>query len=731
MEDKYFNEFFDKLYNGKLNIYEDEETSDEKPNDECYNFLEDILNHKTFKSFNNNIEIFCNPNLQKQTPPMNSYYKLKNDKGDNYINRNLNGFWEVYGIESNNLSKLVWRKKIRDNTERKECLKSYLENKVKEIYNGCDLEKRLQKLRYDFDKTVEIPKDPKYDESEIREILRKLSFTGSKTLLETIDKTVNVLCENTNYFEFETDFRAEHLNGFWELYDIESNNIERPAWRHYIREDNEKYTPDFKEYLQKFIENNYCDDFYNRLIELKKQKNTIEGSIIPEDPKYDGSELKIILTKLFGEKNSERTKNNFFNKIKLIYEKDYSQFTDSEKYDYLNGYWELYDIPSNKINAPVWRKSLRNKNEKYEPNLKEYLQNFIEEIGYNDFYERLIELREQFEESDPEWKKYQESFSKKYNGNQYFVQKIWAKYGRKDETGEFESKIHDLSNANIDIIKTINEYVYQCYITTGTTTQEVKEERICPYNYEPSQIPEFYNWLKDEVVDIVKAHLIKYLNEENTKIKKYDIVCSQDLGDIIKSGYKLEVKKMRELDGRFANYITSGLYSKNIPSKFGKAIYKEFILMLLGKNEDLKKDSKEIYNKIINDNCKHFDGMLIGDDGDENIEGFTLYVPKEYITLYISTTKWDITAFTLRYHINIDDLKNCYRIIKPKNSKGDLTIRLLNDDDINIVKTWRMDMVDKIYEKGKCPQGQSVDESYDSYLDQLVENFFNTGKFFS
>ena len=32
MEDKYFNEFFDKLYNGKLNIYEDEEeeTSDEE-----------------------------------------------------------------------------------------------------------------------------------------------------------------------------------------------------------------------------------------------------------------------------------------------------------------------------------------------------------------------------------------------------------------------------------------------------------------------------------------------------------------------------------------------------------------------------------------------------------------------------------------------------------------------------------------------------------------------------
>ncbi len=721
MEDKYFNEFFDKLYNGKLNIYEDEEEENSEVGYELDSDVEgervnDFDNEQNSKISNKEYKdklkkLFILNNGKNYYPTFEKYikflYEIKDIFKELPIGKKTKikmgssftlttpmfktGFlyplFEIYDIPFGGSINIGWIDNFRG--DEKEENKNFIKKYIRDELNINNFKEKLVTFKEQLkpDKTT-----PTYHPSTIKNNLKKY--------VKIFGKTKNIYLDDTKLKDSVSHSRAT-LKWFFYFYG-------------FINDSNKNVLTLSKPIMHKWINILINDDYYKgKKDEYIKFINNIDSNF--------KEKLEIL-------KNQFIVGKDVIKDVETIYSVNniYKDLGEGERKKKLNGFWELYgDIPHNKGNyheKGFWRNKIRDDKE-YKKEVINYIDN-----TYGDFYEKLIEFREQFEERDPEWKRYQKSFSKEYNGNQYFEQKKWAKHG--SETGEFESKIHNLSNDNINIVKTINEYVYKCYITSGTTTQKVKKERICPYNYDPSQIPEFYNWLKDKVVDIVKAHLIEYLKKENTKIKKYDIFCSQSLGDVIKSGDKLEIKKMRELDGRFASYINSGFKPKNIPSKIGKAIYKEFILMLVGKNEELKEDSIEIFNKIINDNCEHFDGMLIGDDGDEYIEGFTLYVPKEYITLYISTTKWRRTAFTLRYHINVGDLKNCYRIIKPKNSGGDLTIRLLNDDDIKFVTSWGMGMVDKIYEKGKCPPGQSVNESYDSYLDQLVENFFNTGKLF-
>ena len=122
MEDKYFNEFFDKLYNGKLNIYEDEEEGGEEEkeeggedNEQNYiipknpNYSEDELEKiigelssgkQSSKSLIPYIKFILN----------NDFNKLVND----FKRTHLNGFWELYGIgKTNTIDQPAWRKYIR------------------------------------------------------------------------------------------------------------------------------------------------------------------------------------------------------------------------------------------------------------------------------------------------------------------------------------------------------------------------------------------------------------------------------------------------------------------------------------------------------------------------------------------------------------------------------------------------------------------------------------------
>jgi len=133
----------------------------------------------------------------------------------------------------------------------------------------------------------------------------------------------------------------------------------------------------------------------------------------------------------------------------------------------------------------------------------------------------------------------------------------------------------------------------------------------------------------------------------------------------------------------------------------------------------IKNESSGTFDKIINDVYGNISGMIIAND---------IYVPKENITLYISSRGQGYGRITLRYNINPKG--NLYKIEKPEDNKNDdkitkpLKIRELEEEEKNKLKS--MDPVNPIYMPKK-----NVDESYDSYLDQLVENFFNTGKFFS
>jgi hypothetical protein len=81
-------------------------------------------------------------------------------------------------------------------------------------------------------------------------------------------------------------------------------------------------------------------------------------------------------------------------------------------------------------------------------------------------------------------------------------------------------------------------------------------------------------------------------------------------------------------------------------------------------------------------------------------------------------------------------MDNFYKIIKPRDYGKDgkvsepLEIRKLNEKEKSKLGSWYSDFTGNLFDMGKCPKKRSMDESYDSYLDQLVENFFNTGKLF-
>jgi hypothetical protein len=294
-----------------------------------------------------------------------------------------------------------------------------------------------------------------------------------------------------------------------------------------------------------------------------------------------------------------------------------------------------------------------------------------------------------------EWIRYEESFAKEYGGTQYF------KNLNKGERDFKESRIHDLDSEKIKIPEIINKLTKDC-TDNGLCDLERKEQ------------------VEKRITKVVRDNIETFLDHEETKVKKFDLECLEPLklnGEtIIDKNYRIEVKMKTMLDGVFATYLSSPLSKLRITNDFGKQIYDEFV-------DDLLKGDKFIFERIIWDNCQHFDGIILSNN---------IFVPKEYITLYISSKNKYYEknkVFTLRYNIDKSKRDNFYKIIKPRDNEP-LKIRKLNEKEKSMLNGWYSDFTDKIYEKGKCLKKRSMDETYDSYLDQLVENFFNTGKLF-
>jgi len=782
MEDKYFNEFFDKLYNGKLNIYEDEEeeSSEEDGDDNEQNSIIpenpnysielntikaiDVIskidnydslillfdNPKTLETFKYNYlngfwELYdigkpnksLRPSWRKYIREGGDHIKgfkeyLKNFienkdsdfeerlkelyygslfrkdsidtiissigiiKQNNYseleksfIYKYLNGFWELYGMENNKKDLPDWRKYIRNDKGFKEYLKNFIENK------DSGFEERLKELfdqkKYEYDDII--PKNPNYKISELNGILSKIpDYKFRKDRIEEI--TINPLfvgikiIKQNNYSELENSFIYKYLNGFWELYDMENNERDLPAWRKYIRKENPKYIKGFKEYLKKFIENK-DSGFEERLKELFNQKKYEYDNIIPENPNYEISELNGILSKIPDYKfMKQRIEKNIIKPIltgiKKI-EKNYTDLDDNFKGKNLNGFWELYDMENNERDLPAWRKYIREGGDHIK-GFKEYLKKFIEDKD-SGFEERLNELFEQKGEG------YEKTFTKKYGGEKYF-EKINISN---------ESRIHNLSSEEIKIPSIINNYVNSQietnpeYLTTKLTDGDI-------------------NCIKEKLVDPVYNNIINYLGNDENKVVSYDLECVQPLTNngktVINIGEKIEVKDILKLDSYYSEYIASPVKkSTNIETHKGKEIYKVFVENLLEKIK-LTNESSGTFDKIINDVYNNISGMIIADD---------IYVPKENITLYISSQGQGYGRITLRYNINPKG--NFYKIEKPKDNEDD---DKLEDEEKSKLKP--MNPVNPIY---PIYIQKNVNESYDSYLDQLVENFFNTGKFFS
>jgi hypothetical protein len=340
MEDKYFNEFFDKLYNGKLNIYEDEEeeTSDEEV---VNNDLDGDGEEENDDDNEQNYIIPKNPNysldeLKKIIGSQSGNFLIKmvifaleND----YYNFNksqieyiLNGFWELYGMENNKRDAPTWRKNIREGDDYTEGLKEYMKSYIEKNLSG-DFYKRLIELKHQTKFNVDSVVKKIYDE---------------------------------DYTKLSYNFIIQQLNGFWELYDIPSNDKINPAWRKYIREGDD-YIEGFKGYMKSYIENKLYDDFYKRLIELYYQY------IFLNKPTIDG--------------------------IDVIINKNYSDLTRGFIRAPLNGFWELYGFESNNYKNPIWRKYIR-KGDDYIEGFKKYIKSFLEK-EYPNFEERLNKLFDQ------------------------------------------------------------------------------------------------------------------------------------------------------------------------------------------------------------------------------------------------------------------------------------------------------------------------------------------------
>jgi hypothetical protein len=375
--------------------------------------------------------------------------------------------------------------------------------------------------------------------------------------------------------------------------------------------------------------------------------------------------------------------------IDVIINKNYSDLTRGFIRAPLNGFWELYGFESNNYKNPIWRKYIR-KGDDYIEGFKKYIKSFLEK-EYPNFEERLNKLFDQKGEG------YEKTFTKEYDGKKYF-EKIKI---------DNESRIHNFNPKEINISGIINNYVNSQiknnsqYLTTELTNDDI-------------------NYIKENLVDPVYNNIIYYLGNDENKVVSYDLECVQPLTNngktVIDIGEKIEVKDILKLDSYYSEYIASPVKkSTKIKTPKGKEIYKVFVENLL---EKIKNDSSGTFDKIINDVYTNISGMIIADD---------IYVPKENITLYISSQGQRYGRFTLRYNINTEG--DFYKIEKPRDNEDDgkinepLKIRELKSTENNKLKP--MSYVNPIY-----PKQGNVDESYDSYLDQLVENFFYTGKLF-
>jgi len=281
MEDKYFNEFFDKLYNGKLNIYEDEEeeTSEEDvdkveiKDDEINNddneqnsILDELkkrINKRSIESITKNVKFILN---------IDNYKSIgDSDNAKRFKERQLNGFWELYEIPNNKRYEPTWRKYIRIGNPNydegfKKSLKKFIENK------DSGFEERLNEL---------------YIQSKLLK----------QTTIDSINLGIEKIRSVKNYTDLDDDsFKKRSLNGFWELYEIPNNESDEPNWRTYIRQEKPKYVKGFKEYIKTYIEDIY-PEFKEKLEVLYNQYICDYGDIIPENPNYEISELKGILSK--------------------------------------------------------------------------------------------------------------------------------------------------------------------------------------------------------------------------------------------------------------------------------------------------------------------------------------------------------------------------------------------------------------------------------------------------
>ncbi len=601
MEDKYFNEFFDKLYNGKLNIYEDEE------------------------------DVNINEGGNK--------WKTKEENFDDFLS-------DVYKYIVNNrfLKDLVGKdvKYVR------------IFNSLRNVIND----------RGNFTKV--------------------LSYAKEKNIVKTQEE-FNKWCKKN---ENENDCKTiKHKMGDWDL-------------------------------LKKFGE--FLGDIENLLGDKslsKKTKNSLRVVINPNDTLTDikvYAKDKVDIKSMFEEwcEGDETLCKTIRSKVKNLKEiADASKIPTKEFEEdikkAIKGDYDKFNSATKKS-----RNSLRNIINNYtasdilyyanQKNKKNTQREFLEWCKNNENECEKIQDKVNGWKKEA-WRIYEESFAKKYGGTQYFKN---LNQGKRDFE---ESKIHKLRGV-ISIKEKISELTKDCTVN-GLCDSERKEQ------------------VKERITNVVRKNIETFLEHEETKVKKFDLECLVPIGDVIKKGFKIEVKMKTMLDGVFASYLTSPLKIRETDKiklgDFGWQIYNEFVDDLLTSNKD-----NFIFERIIDDNCVHFDGIILDDD---------IFVPKEYITLYISSKSEYYKknkVFTLRYNIDKSKRDNFYKIEKPRDNKDDgkisepLKIRKLNNDEKSMLNGWYSDFTDKIYEKGKCPPGQSVNESYDSYLNQLVENFFNTGKLF-
>lgn len=317
-----------------------------------------------------------------------------------------------------------------------------------------------------------------------------------------------------------------------------------------------------------------------------------------------------------------------------------------------------------------------------------------------------------FVKNEEEIKKSLEEFEKWCGGNTNNCEKIKNEVNKfcqkniyeKSFVGDYfiiekpsnESIIHDLNLNEISITNRINEY-----------TDKNKE-----YSEESE-----YKFIYEELVVPVYENIVNYLNIQGNEVLSYDLKSIEDLNDsngntIIEKGSFIEVKDISKLDSYYSEYIASPVKKSHLlKNDTGKKIYGKFISLLL---EKIKKESSNTFDKIIDDVYYKISGMVIGGN---------IYVPKGCITLYISSKGQGYGRFTLRYNINPNCKEDFYKIIKSEDIVSE-SIEIRKLDPFEKSKLKPMDYVNPIYIQG------NVNESYDSYLEQLVENFFNTGKLF-